>query len=393
MPSQNGVKNLLSNVKKPSTPVRKRTSHSPGRILAKLIQVLPNRHGAEVFAVLRRAFWLAFGVRVHIIRGVAVPPGSCDSDAIRHAISTATPAGRSTPHFPQSTALYLPLMAESAVVGVLAIAADPAKLGTMNPESPVFKAFRAQTVLSVLRFGLDEEAQRVRALQTADRLQKALLSSISHNVRTPIASILGSLGTLRDDGCGIDEHTRRDLIDNAFTETERLNRLFGNLLDLNRLEAGALRVRSDVCDVQDVIGAAIEQLGTATLGRLLRVDAAPDLPFVRMDFVLIAQTLVNLLDNAFKYSGEDDSVVVEAVVQNNALKISVLDEGSGIPEHELANIFEKFNRAGRSGETGGLGLGLSISRGLVEAHHGTIWAERRNPRGAAVRFTIPLGGV
>jgi two-component system sensor histidine kinase KdpD len=180
------------------------------------------------------------------------------------------------------------------------------------------------------------------------------------------------------------------LIDNAFTEAQRLNRLLGNLLDLSRLEAGALQPRKDLCEVQDVIGAALEQLGTAAANRAIQVELAPDLPFIRMDFVLIVQVIVNLLDNALQYSAAGTPVTLEACLQPGWLEIRVLDLGEGIPERELTKVFDKFNRAGRTGESGGIGLGLSICKGLVEAHHGTIRAQRRDPCGTAVTFSLPL---
>jgi two-component system, OmpR family, sensor histidine kinase KdpD len=225
-----------------------------------------------------------------------------------------------------------------------------------------------------------------------EKLQKALLNSISHNLRTPLASIIGTLSTLQEDQHThvMDEATKRELVDTARAEAERLNRLLGNLLDMSRLDAGAVRVRMDPCDVQDVIGAALEQLGGTLANRFIEVDVPPDMPFVRMDFVLIAQVLVNLLDNALKYSRPEAPIRVQARLVKEGLEVSVSDDGDGIPEHEIPNAFEKFNRAGRTSETGGIGLGLSICKGLVEAHHGRIWAQRRHPQGTTLTFSLPL---
>jgi two-component system sensor histidine kinase KdpD len=178
-------------------------------------------------------------------------------------------------------------------------------------------------------------------------------------------------------------------VDTARAEAERLNHLLTNLLDMSRLDAGVLPMRLDPCDVEDVIGAALEQLGAATRQRPILVDAARELPFVQMDFVLVVQVLVNLLDNALKYSPEDSAVAIRAQIAGEELEIAVLDEGEGIPEQNLRSVFEKFNRGSRTGETGGIGLGLSICKGLVEAHSGRIWARRRDPHGTAVTFTIP----
>ncbi len=225
-----------------------------------------------------------------------------------------------------------------------------------------------------------------------ENLQKALLNSISHNLRTPLASIIGALSTLQQDrNAGrLDDATRRELIDTAQAEAQRLNRLVGNLLDISRLDAGAVRVRNDPCDVQDVIGAALEQLAGTVHDRSIHVGIPPDLPFIRMDFVLIVQVLVNLVDNAQKYSRPETPIRIQAQLAGEALQISVADDGDGIPEQELTNIFKKFNRAGRTSETGGIGLGLSICKGLVEAHQGSIWAQRRHPNGTIVTFALPI---
>jgi two-component system, OmpR family, sensor histidine kinase KdpD len=252
------------------------------------------------------------------------------------------------------------------------------------------ESFANQTSLAILRVTLEGKARHAEILAEAHRLQKALLNSIAHNVRTPLASIIGVLSTLQQEEISLSHPIRQDLIDTARQEAERLNRLLGNLLDLSRLEAGVLRIRKDPCDVQDLIGAALEQLGSAAGHRRVEVKIAPDVPFVPMDFVLIVQVLVNLLDNALKYSPDGPSITVEARVLSGVLEISVSDSGNGIAEDDLPHVFERFNRGCRGGETGGIGLGLSICRGLIDAHHGTIRAERRYPCGTVFAFTLPI---
>jgi two-component system, OmpR family, sensor histidine kinase KdpD len=242
----------------------------------------------------------------------------------------------------------------------------------------------------LLRSNLEDQVRNTETLANADRFQKTLLDSIAHNVRTPLASIIGSLSTLQEDQAVLDREVRRDLLDTAREEADRLNRLLGNLLDLSRLESGSVRVRADLCDVQDAIGAALEQLGSSTHHRQINIVIEPGLPLIRMDFVLIVQVIANLLDNALKYAPKELPIVIDARTQEQSVSISVCDDGDGIPESGIARVFDKFNRAQRSGETGGIGLGLSICRGLVEAHHGTIFIDRREPRGTTVSFTLPL---
>jgi two-component system sensor histidine kinase KdpD len=247
----------------------------------------------------------------------------------------------------------------------------------------------------MLRSALANEARNASWLSEADRFQKTLLNSIAHNVRTPLASIIGVLSTLEEDDAALNATVRRDLVETARQEADRLNRLLGNLLDLSRIEARAVRVRADPCDVQDVIGAAIEQLGGRARDRSIDVQIDSNMPLVHMDFVLIVQVLVNLLDNAMKYSTSEAPIRVRAALADGTLELRVEDCGDGLAEEDLKNVFDKFNRAGRTGETGGIGLGLSICKGLVEAHRGRIWAERRCPHGTAVALRLPLspGGI
>ncbi len=198
------------------------------------------------------------------------------------------------------------------------------------------------------------------------------------------------LSTLREKDGFFEPEIYRDLLETAQEQAQRLNRLLGNLLDLSRLEAGVLPVRNDPCDVQDLIGSALEQLGLAAREREIDVKIPGNLPFVHMDFVLIGQVLVNLLDNALKYSPGDTPITVEVRLLPTEFEMTVSDGGTGISDSNLQNIFQKFDRAGRTGETGGVGLGLFICKGFVEAHHGKIWAARRQPVGTGVTFTIPL---
>jgi two-component system, OmpR family, sensor histidine kinase KdpD len=329
-------------------------------------------------------------VRVHALSSTFALNES-DLEAARLAVRYRRRVGRGTPDLPHASSSFLPLQTSDGALGAIGFKLSGDRDWIGQEEWPVIENFANQAALAVLRARLQEQARKAAILSDADKLQKTLLNSISHNVRTPLASIIGALSTLQEDGPGhlMEEVTRRELLDTARDEAERLNRLLGNLLDMSRLEAGALPVRMDLCDVQDLIGAALEQLSGTVRSRLIEVHTPTDLPFVRMDFVLIAQVLVNLLDNAVKYSPPDSTIRVDARVFEDALEISVSDSGPGIAEQDLLHVFEKFNRAGRSGETGGIGLGLSICKGLVEAHGGRIWAERRNPHGTTVTFTIP----
>jgi len=216
------------------------------------------------------------------------------------------------------------------------------------------------------------------------------LNSISHNLRTPLASVTGALNSVLVDEALLDPSTRRELLMTAQDEAKRLNRLVQNLLDMTRLEGGAVHVKTEPCDVQDLIGSALEQLGDRVRERSIAVAVPPNLPLVPLDFVLSVQVLVNLLDNALKYSPPDAPIEIGATLRHDQLEIKVADRGRGIPEQHLERVFEKFFRAA-SGETpGGSGLGLSICKGLIEAQHGRIWAEHRSNGGTEIIFSLPL---
>jgi len=287
---------------------------------------------------------------------------------------------------------FVPLNSWRGAVGALVF---PSKDVLSSGTWKLIRCFAGQAALTMLRSALANQARDASWLSEADRFQKTLLNSIAHNVRTPLASIIGVLSTLEEDDAALSAAVRRDLVETARQEADRLNRLLGNLLDLSRIEARAVRVRADPCDVQDLIGAAIEQLGGRARDRAIAVQIDPNMPPVHMDFVLIVQVLVNLLDNAMKYSSSDAPIQVRAALADETLELRVEDCGDGLAEDDLKNVFDKFNRAGRTGETGGIGLGLSICKGLIEAHRGRIWAERRSPRGTAVALRLPLspGGM
>jgi two-component system, OmpR family, sensor histidine kinase KdpD len=228
----------------------------------------------------------------------------------------------------------------------------------------------------------------------AAELQKALLNSVSHNLRAPLASITGVLDSLIEDRDLLDEETQRELLRSARDEAGRLNRLVGNLLDMTRLEGGAIRLNTEPHDLRDVIGAAVAQLGARLSPGQVSIDFPLDLPLISLDFALITQTLVNLIDNALKYSDDGLPVEVSAALETDAVRISVADRGRGIAEKDLPRVFEKFYSGALPGA--GLGLGLSICRGFVDAHGGSIQARNREQGGAVIMFTLPLkpvGGV
>lgn len=239
--------------------------------------------------------------------------------------------------------------------------------------------------LAAERVRLVEEARAGELARETERLQSALLNSISHDLQTPIASIVGALDGLCDSTITLDEDSRRSLLQTAREETSRLHRLVRNLLDMTRLESGP-RLEKEECDLQDLIGTALAQLEEQLAGRPVNVHIAPDTPPVKVGFVLFNQVLVNLLENAAKYSPPRSPIDITCFPDRGVV-VEVADRGPGIPPEEQERVFDKFHRLHWPGVSG-TGLGLTISRGLVEAHGGTLVA--RNREGGGTRMVIRL---
>jgi two-component system sensor histidine kinase KdpD len=237
---------------------------------------------------------------------------------------------------------------------------------------------------------LAEQAQNAQVQVEAERLRSSLLSSVSHDLRTPLSVITGAASALVDQDTTLDATARRDLALTIQEEGERLNRLVRNLLDMTRLASGAVQITKEWQPIQGVVGAALGRLEGQLRGRSVGTDLLPDLPPVPIDGVLIEQLLVNLLENAGKYTPGGTPISISAHREKNDLVVEVADRGPGVPAELAQKIFEKFYRLPRERVGGGAGLGLAICRAIVEAHGGRIWVENREGGGAAFRFTLPI---
>jgi two-component system sensor histidine kinase KdpD len=273
---------------------------------------------------------------------------------------------------------------------VLGVARDAAHALLTPDERRLLDALGDQAAVAIERISLAAEIDQTRVLRETERLRSALLTSISHDLRTPLASVLGALTSLRSFDAQYDPATRDELLRTAQEEAERLNRFVGNLLDITRLESGALEVRRDMADMTDIVGSTLRRAGKILEKHEVKIDLAPDLPMLRLDFVLFEQVLFNLLDNAAKYAPPGSTITVTARAEDRSVLLQVIDEGAGIPEADLDRIFDKFYRVQAADrQRAGTGLGLAICRGFVEAHGGTISASNRTDRSGAV-FTITL---
>jgi two-component system sensor histidine kinase KdpD len=252
------------------------------------------------------------------------------------------------------------------------------------------ETFANQTALAIERMQFAEKAQRAEFQAEAERLRNSLLSSVSHDLRTPLATIIGASSSLLDDGEHLDRPTRRDLVGSIQQEAEHLDRLVDNLLEMTRLESGAVTIHKEQQPLDGILGAALKRLEMALRDRPVNVHFPIDLPLVPIDAQLIEQLFLNLLHNAVRYTPPGSPLEISASVAGGAVVVEVADRGPGFAPGDEHRIFDKFYR-GRPAGVHGVGLGLAICRAIVEVHGGTISAANRPGGGAVFRFTLPLG--
>jgi two-component system sensor histidine kinase KdpD len=297
-------------------------------------------------------------------------------------------AGAGTGILPAATVACHPLSAGSAALGVLVLK-GPVPPAMDAAQRDFLELFARQVAFAIERLRLAEETRAATLRARSEQLRSSLLSAVSHDLRTPLATITGAGTTLRDDRGRLDPGQRAELVDTICTEAERMERLVGNILDMVRIESGGMALRRDWVPLEEVLGSALVRLDARLSGREVRTDLPEGLPLVPVDPVLFEQVFVNLLENAVKYTPPGSSVDIGARVADHVLEIEVADRGPGIPEGQEERIFEKFQRGAQSGG-GGVGLGLPICRGIVEAHGGTIVAANREGGGAVFRIRLRL---
>lgn len=318
---------------------------------------------------------------------------STDEEAVAQwAYEHSQTAGAGTDTLPGADAIYTPLLAARGTLGVLGVRPGRARQFVAPEQLHLLETFASQTALAVERAQLAEEAERTRIQIETERLRSSLLSSVSHDLRTPLAAIVGAASSLADDDESLDPVTRRELAQTAYEEATRLNRLVSNLLDMTRLESGTVEVHKEWQSLEEVVGAALARLESLLGKRHVSTRLDRNLSLVPLDGVLIEQVFVNLLENAVKYTPLESPIEVGAWSSEDSVTVEVADQGPGIPTEDETRIFDKFYR-GRHRRSGlGVGLGLAICQAIVAAHGGRIWVEARAGGGASFRFTLPLEG-
>jgi two-component system sensor histidine kinase KdpD len=310
--------------------------------------------------------------------------------AAQWAYDTSQSAGAGTDTLPGSEFLYLPLRAPMRTRGVLAIKAANRRLLMVPEQQRLLDTFAALVAIALERVHYVEVAQQALIRMESERLRNSLLAALSHDLRTPLAALVGlaeSLELTKPELSG----QQRDTAQAIAEEARRMNELVKNLLDMARIESGDVKLRREWQSVEEVVGSALKASRSALANRRVEVALPPDLPLVEFDATLIERVLYNLLENAGKYTPSGTTIKIAAEASGDQLLVTITDDGPGVPQAQREAIFEKFTRGSRESATPGVGLGLAISRAIVEAHRGRIWVDDSAGRGARFCFTLPLG--
>ncbi|MEH2503658.1 two-component system sensor histidine kinase KdpD [Bradyrhizobium sp. AZCC 1578] len=318
--------------------------------------------------------------------------GEADLAAAKWAWDNDRAAGRGSDTLPGAKRLFLPMRTGRGAIGVIGIDDDRTGPLLTPDQRRLLDALVDQGALAIERVLLVEDMDRVKRTVESDRLRGALLTSISHDLKTPLASVLGAASALRDLGSSLNDAQKNELLATMIDESERLNRFIANLLDMTKLESGAIVPNTARHDVSEIVGSTLRRANKILLHHKVSLELSPNLPMLELDAVLFEQVLFNLLDNAAKYAQAGTTISIRGTRDPASVSLQILDEGSGIPPAEVESVFDKFYRAQKGDHIRpGTGLGLAISRGFVEAMHGTISAANRTDRsGAIITIRLPV---
>ena len=303
------------------------------------------------------------------------------------------PAGMGTDTLSGSAGLYLPLAGSERAFGVLAVLPENPRRVTLPEQYRLLETFAAQIGLALERADFAAHAQAAEVRAETEAIRNALLASISHDLRTPLATIAGGAATLAGNLDALSDADRGALASSVSEEAMRMSERITTLLDLVRLETGAIQPRFDLYALDELVGSVLHRLEQPLRRHRVRIELPESLPLLRVDGRLIEQVLENLLDNASKYTPAGSEIRISAQVLSRQVEVSVEDDGPGLAVADPEILFEKFQRGAPEGAVGGIGLGLAICRTILALHKGRIWAENRAPHGTAFRFTVPLPAV
>ncbi len=314
--------------------------------------------------------------------------GTNDLLAAQWTLKNVQPSGIGTDTFSGAKGFHVPVHTEDKTLGVLGV--KPVKQFFDDQQINLIQALAGLSALAIVRLELAEEAHNIRTLEASEKLRAALFNSISHDMKTPLASILGAVTSLVDDGDLYSSDQKVTLLNSIKTGALRMDRFINNLLDMARLESGYLQLNTDWFDIQDVIGVTLRDNHDIFKEHVIKVELPDQIRLIKMDYALIEQVLANLLHNAVKFSPSGSEIRINVVEDNEQLVVSVTDQGEGIAKGDEEVIFDKFYRLQSPNNVSGTGLGLSICRGIIEAHGGKIWAENLPEGGSQLSFALPI---
>ncbi len=363
-----------------------------GALQTEQILDIANRHLQGVFVAQTAILLPNPSERIELPKPHAdeVAPGmTLDVAIAQWVFDHQQPAGFGTNTLAASPTYYLPLKAPIRARGVLALAPSNARLIFVPEQHRLLETFAAQIALALERVHFVEVAQGALVKIESERLRSSLLSAISHDLRTPLAALVGLASTLEADG-KLSEQERRELAEAVHDQALRMSQLVNNLLDMARLQAGEVQLNRQWHVLEEIVGSALRSLQPALANHEVRVSLDPSLPLIYVDSVLIERVLCNLIENATKYTASGSQIRISAEAKKDELRVMVSDNGPGLLPDMIEAVFDKFTRGEKESATPGVGLGLAICKAVVQAHRGRIWAENMSEGGARFTFTVPL---
>ena len=313
-----------------------------------------------------------------------------DNSVAQWAYDLGQMAGLGTDTLPFSEALYVPLLASQGSVGVLRVC--PIKQGQLFTQEQIYllEACAHQIGLALEVDRLQEQTKRKELKTKTDQVRNKLLQSVSHDLRTPLVAIIAASSTLKDMGNELDVKQVKKISSHIYFESEQLNRLINNLLQITYLESGAVKLQKELRQLNDIIRAAIDTLGIQLKNKTVQLKLPANLPKVPVDYSLMQAVFINLIENAVKFTPPETVIEIVAIADKNKVIVRVEDQGPGIVADEVDKLFKKFYRGRMLTTERGLGLGLAICQKIIKSHGGKIWAENRKEGGAAFCFSLPL---